>query len=56
MGVLAVIKQVVRMPDNTYQVLIEAQERARPEAPTPKWRASESAETKSSSRNETLED
>ncbi|ADY26461.1 anti-sigma H sporulation factor, LonB [Deinococcus proteolyticus MRP] len=28
-GVLGVIKQVVRMPDNTYQVLIEAQERAR---------------------------
>ncbi|GAA5533479.1 endopeptidase La [Deinococcus aluminii] len=29
MGVLAVVKQVVRMPDNTYQVLVEAQERAR---------------------------
>lgn len=29
MGVLGVVKQVVRMPDNTYQVLIEAQERAR---------------------------
>ncbi|BDP40599.1 Lon protease [Deinococcus aetherius] len=28
MGVLAVVKQVVRMPDNTYQVLVEAQERA----------------------------
>ncbi|MDO4262946.1 MAG: endopeptidase La [Deinococcus sp.] len=28
-GVLGVIKQVVRMPDNTYQVLVEAQERAR---------------------------
>ncbi|SMB95468.1 endopeptidase La [Deinococcus hopiensis] len=28
-GVLAVVKQVVRMPDNTYQVLVEAQERAR---------------------------
>ncbi|RTR30903.1 endopeptidase La [Deinococcus radiophilus] len=27
-GVLGVIKQVVRMPDNTYQVLVEAQERA----------------------------
>ncbi|WP_345465499.1 endopeptidase La [Deinococcus carri] len=29
MGVLGVVKQVVRMPDNTYQVLVEAQERAR---------------------------
>ncbi|ABF46447.1 ATP-dependent proteinase. Serine peptidase. MEROPS family S16 [Deinococcus geothermalis DSM 11300] len=29
LGVLAVVKQVVRMPDNTYQVLVEAQERAR---------------------------
>ena len=29
MGVLAVVKQVVRMPDNTYQVLVEAQERAK---------------------------
>ncbi|WP_261664158.1 endopeptidase La [Deinococcus sp. Marseille-Q6407] len=28
-GVLGVVKQVVRMPDNTYQVLVEAQERAR---------------------------
>lgn len=28
MGVLGVIKQVVRMPDNTYQVLVETQERA----------------------------
>ncbi|ADV65706.1 endopeptidase La [Deinococcus maricopensis] len=28
-GVLAVIKQVVRMPDSTLQVLVEAQERAR---------------------------
>ena len=28
-GVLGVIKQVVRMPDNTYQVLVEAQERAK---------------------------
>ena len=28
-GVLGVIKQVVRMPDSTYQVLVEAQERAR---------------------------
>ena len=28
-GVLAVVKQVVRMPDNTYQVLVEAQERAK---------------------------
>lgn len=28
MGVLGVIKQVVRMPDNTYQVLVEGQERA----------------------------
>ena len=28
-GVLAVLKQVVRLPDNTYQVLAEAQERVR---------------------------
>ncbi|MGI8747139.1 MAG: endopeptidase La, partial [Deinococcus sp.] len=28
-GVLAVLKQVVRLPDNTYQVLVEAQERVR---------------------------
>jgi ATP-dependent Lon protease len=28
MGVLGIVKQVVRMPDNTYQVLVEAQERA----------------------------
>ncbi|WP_027459630.1 endopeptidase La [Deinococcus murrayi] len=34
-GVLAVIKQVVRMPDNTYQVLVEAQERARVEEEVP---------------------
>ncbi len=43
-------------PGTSFSALREAQERARPEAPTPKWRASESAETKSSSRNETLED
>ena len=35
MGVLAVVKQVVRMPDNTYQVLIEAQERAKVEGEVP---------------------
>ncbi|WP_104989694.1 endopeptidase La [Deinococcus sp. NW-56] len=34
-GVLAVVKQVVRMPDNTYQVLVEAQERARVEGEVP---------------------
>lgn len=28
-GTLAVVKQVVRLPDNTYQVLLEAQERLR---------------------------
>ncbi|MFC4452436.1 endopeptidase La [Deinococcus sonorensis] len=28
-GVLAVLKQVVRLPDNTYQVLVEAQERVK---------------------------
>ena len=28
-GTLAVIKQVVRLPDNTYQVLVESQERVR---------------------------
>ncbi|GGJ74406.1 endopeptidase La [Deinococcus aquiradiocola] len=28
-GVLAVLKQLVRLPDNTYQVLVEAQERVR---------------------------
>ncbi|WP_027481186.1 endopeptidase La [Deinococcus pimensis] len=34
-GVLAVIKQVVRLPDSTLQVLVEAQERARVESPVP---------------------
>ena len=28
-GTLAVIKQVVRLPDNTYQVLVESQERVK---------------------------
>ena len=28
-GVLAVVKQLVRLPDNTYQVLVEAQERVK---------------------------
>ncbi|MEI6860873.1 MAG: ribosome biogenesis GTPase Der [Verrucomicrobiota bacterium] len=43
-------------PGMSFSALREAQERARPAAPTPKWRASESAETKASSRHETLED
>ena len=34
-GVLAVIKQVVRLPDSTLQVLVEAQERARVGAVVP---------------------
>lgn len=34
-GILGVLKQVVRMPDNTYQVLVEAQERAAVEEEVP---------------------
>jgi ATP-dependent Lon protease len=34
-GVLAVIKQVVRLPDSTLQVLVEAQERARVDTAVP---------------------
>ncbi|MEW6421241.1 MAG: endopeptidase La [Deinococcota bacterium] len=47
LGVLAIVKQVVRMPDNTYQVLVEAQERARvlDEVPSPYLRVR--AETQS---------
>ncbi|MDL2342822.1 endopeptidase La [Deinococcus sp. MIMF12] len=48
-GVLAVVKQVVRMPDNTYQVLVEAQERARVEGEVPSSYLRVRAETQAAS-------
>lgn len=55
MGVLAVVKQVVRMPDNTYQVLVEAQERARVEGEVPSAYLRVRAETQPTPADESRE-
>jgi ATP-dependent Lon protease len=55
MGVLGVIKQVVRMPDNTYQVLVEAQERAKVEGEVPSAYLRVRAETQPAAQDDSRE-
>ncbi len=55
MGVLGVIKQVVRMPDNTYQVLVEAQERAKVEGEVPSAYLRVRAETQPAQQDDSRE-